>query len=74
LTQGGASRKAGLLALGYFLSPVPGFGLLYSFRNSFHSATPWALRMSTDTGSSFGARGALSSFRPASCGRGFAVH
>ncbi len=41
----------------------------HSFRNSFHSATPWALRMRADTGSSFGARGALSSFRPASCGR-----
>jgi hypothetical protein len=32
-------------------------------------ATPWALRMSAVTGSSFGARGTLSSFRPASCGR-----
>src|SRR5438093_3534879 len=30
-----------------------------------------ALRISADTGSSFGARGTLSSFRPASCGRRF---
>src|SRR6266508_3955980 len=43
--------------------------VVYSLRNSFHSATPWALRMSADTGSSFGARGTLSSFRPASSGR-----
>ena len=41
----------------------------HSFRNSFHSAMPWALRMSAVTGSSFGARGSLSSFKPASCGR-----
>lgn len=41
---------------------------LYSFRNSFHSATPWALRMSAETGSSFGARETLSNFSPASCG------
>src|ERR687888_760273 len=43
--------------------------VFHSFRNSFHSATPCALRMSAETGSSFGARGALSNFRPASCGR-----
>ena len=30
---------------------------------------PWALRRSAVTGSSFGARGTLSSFKPASCGR-----
>src|SRR5207247_7782378 len=40
-----------------------------SFRNSFHSVTPCALRMSADIGSSFGARGTVSSFRPASSGR-----
>src|SRR5580765_4157259 len=43
--------------------------LFYSFRNSFHSAMPWALRRSAVTGSSFGARGSWSSFKPASCGR-----
>jgi hypothetical protein len=48
---------------------IPALPWFQSFRNSFHSATLWALRMSADTGSSFGARGALSSFRPASCGR-----
>src|SRR6185436_10221346 len=42
---------------------------IYSFRNSFHSATPWALRRWAVTGSSFGARGTASSLRPASCGR-----
>src|SRR5438128_5499035 len=67
------------LALGDFLSPVPGFGLFFdfqlgqgcalSFRNSFHSATLCALRMRAETGSSFGARGTLSKRRPASCGR-----
>src|SRR5690349_9655475 len=48
---------------------TPALPLSHSFRNSFHSATPWALRRSAVTGSSFGARGTLSSFRPASCGR-----
>src|SRR6266498_2782330 len=53
------------------LTPALPIGQDYalSFRNSFHSATPWALRMSAETGSSFGARGTLSSLRPASCGR-----
>src|SRR5581483_1550311 len=41
----------------------------HSFRKSFHSANPCALRMSAVTGISFGARGVLSSFNPASCGR-----
>src|SRR5581483_7635282 len=55
--------------------PVGGRGLtlavplVHSFRNSFHSATPLALRMSAETGLSFGACGTLSSFRPASCGK-----
>src|SRR5213083_3664498 len=40
-----------------------------SYTNSFHSATLCALRISADTGSSFGARGTLSSFSPASCSR-----
>src|SRR5216117_2488815 len=48
---------------------TPALPLFHSFRNSFHSATPWALRRSAETGSSFGARGTLSSFRPASAGR-----
>src|ERR1035438_8177596 len=43
--------------------------LFHSLRNSFHSAMPWALRRCAVTGSSFGARGSLSSFKPASCGR-----
>src|ERR1043166_4544989 len=55
------------LSGGRALAPAP--PLFHSFRNSFHSATPWALRRSAVTGSSFGARGTLSSFRPASCGR-----
>ena len=38
-------------------------------RNSSQSAIPGALRMSAVTGSSCGARGTLSSLRPASCGR-----
>src|SRR5438046_1882949 len=42
---------------------------VHSSTNSFHSGILCALRMSADTGSSFGARGTLSSFRPASCGR-----
>src|SRR6266446_9070078 len=41
----------------------------HSCTNSFQSATPWALRRSAVTGSSFGARGTLISFKPASCGR-----
>src|SRR5439155_22974713 len=47
----------------------PALLLFHSFRNSFHSATPWALRMRAVTGNSFGARGTVSNFRPASCGR-----
>src|SRR5205823_11934361 len=42
--------------------------VVYSFTNSFQSTMPWALRMSAVTGNSFGARGTLSSFKPASCG------
>src|SRR5208282_3926813 len=38
-------------------------------RNSFQSSTSAVFRMNTETGSSFGARGTVSSFRPASCGR-----
>jgi hypothetical protein len=38
---------------------TPALPLFHSFRNSFHSATPWALRMRADTGISFGARGTL---------------
>src|ERR1035441_1246483 len=48
---------------------MPALPWSYPFRNSFHSATPCALRMSAETGSSFGARGTESSLRPASCGR-----
>src|SRR6185436_18423790 len=48
---------------------APALALLYSSRNNLHSATPCVLRRSAVTGSSFGARGTLSSFRPASCGR-----
>src|SRR5439155_22245572 len=44
-------------------------GLVHSFTNSFQSIVPWALRMSAVTGNSFGARGTVSSFKPASCGR-----
>ncbi len=50
------------LALGYFLSGSQHFQLsfvfsngsrnAFSFRNSFHSATPWALRRSAVTGNS----------------------
>src|SRR5439155_13996214 len=46
-----------------------GQGCALSFRNSFHSATPCGFRMSAVTGSSFGARGTVSNFKPASCGR-----
>ena len=35
-----AALAVASLALGYFLSPILGFGLFYSLRNSFHSATP----------------------------------
>src|SRR5665213_2751776 len=49
-----------------FLLALP---VSYSFTNNFHSGTLCALRMSADTGNSFGARGTLSSFNPASCGR-----
>src|SRR5216110_3976428 len=42
---------------------------VHSSTKSFHSGILCALRMSAVTGSSFGARGTLSSFRPASCGR-----
>src|ERR1043166_2697709 len=48
---------------------APALPLFHSLRNSFHSATPWALRRWAVTGSSFGARGTVSSLRPASCGR-----
>src|SRR5436190_4261880 len=48
---------------------TPSLPWFHSFRNSFHSATPWALRRSAVTGSSFGARGTVSNFKPASCGR-----
>src|SRR5258706_10564073 len=43
--------------------------LFHSFTNSFQSAMSCALRMSAVTGNSFGTRGTLSSFKPASCGR-----
>src|SRR6266498_3519656 len=42
---------------------------VHSATNSFHSGMLCVLRISADTGSSFGARGTLSSFRPVSCGR-----
>src|SRR6266511_4974431 len=48
---------------------TPALRLIHSLRNSFHSATPWALRRCAVTGNSFGARGTVSSFNPASCGR-----
>ena len=50
---------------------TPALPLFHSFRNSFQSAMPWALRRSAVTGSSppCGARGIRSSFKPASCGR-----
>ena len=54
---------------GLLFFALSGFSLFHSFRNSFHSATLWALRRWAVTGSSFGARGTVSSFRPASCGR-----
>ena len=44
-------------------------GLIVYVRNSFQSSTSAELRMSAETGSSLGARGTESSFRPASCGR-----
>jgi hypothetical protein len=43
-------------------------GLIFYVRNSFQSSTPPMFRMSAETGNSFGARGAESSFKPASCG------
>src|ERR1017187_8430492 len=48
---------------------TPALPMFYSLRNNFHSATPWALRMSAVTGQSSAARGTVSSFKPASCGR-----
>src|SRR5204863_9350009 len=48
---------------------TPALPLYYFSMNSFQSAMPGVLRMSADTGNSFGARGTVSSFRPASCGR-----
>src|SRR5262245_45197090 len=42
---------------------------VHPFKNSFHSAISWTLRMSAVTGSSFGVRGIVRSFKPASCGR-----
>ena len=44
-------------------------GLISQVRNSFQSSTSAALRISADTGNSFGARGVDRSLRPASCGR-----
>ena len=41
----------------------------HSFTNNFHTATPGALQSSAVTINSFGARGTLSRFNPASCGR-----
>src|SRR5438552_2622229 len=57
------------LALSYSLSPILSFSLFHFSTNSFHSGMLCALRISADTGSSFGARGAVSNFRPASSGR-----
>src|SRR5438876_776997 len=48
---------------------TPALPLLYFSTNSIQSATLCALRISADTGSSFGARGTLSKRRPASFGR-----
>src|SRR5439155_10256795 len=48
---------------------APALLIFHSFTNSFQSAMLDALRMSAVTGNSFGARGTLSSFKPASCGR-----
>src|SRR5256714_13950699 len=48
---------------------TPALPLLHFSTNSFHSGMLCALRMSAETGSSFGARGTVSSFRPASSGR-----
>src|SRR5207245_7705589 len=47
----------------------PALPLRHSFMNSFQSSISAVFRMSAETGNSFGARGALSSLRPASCGR-----
>ena len=44
-------------------------GLISQVRNSFQSSTSAALRISADTGNSFGARGMDRSLRPASCDR-----
>src|SRR2546425_3879200 len=66
-TQGALALRR--LPWSIFFSPFQGLGLFHSFTNSFQSATPCALRMSADSGSSFGARGTVSSFRPASSGR-----
>src|SRR5438045_3896702 len=41
----------------------------HSFTNNSQSAISCALRIRADAGISFGARGSVSSFRPASCGR-----
>src|SRR5436309_12460388 len=41
----------------------------HHFTNNSQSEISCALRISDDAGSSIGARGTLSSFRPASCGR-----
>src|SRR5438067_37361 len=46
----------------------PALPSFHSFTNNFQSMIRWALRMSTVTGSSFGARGNVSRFKPASCG------
>src|SRR5205814_14533 len=56
------------------LNRVKGRGLLpcpfdYDFTKRFQSVMPSGLRMSAEAGSSLGTRGALSSFKPASCGR-----
>src|SRR6266542_4427994 len=42
---------------------------VHSSTKSFHPEIPCELRMSAETGNSFGARGTLSSLSPASCGR-----
>src|SRR5439155_13154489 len=48
---------------------MPALPLSHSFTNSFQSAMPCGLRISAVTCNSHGARGTLSSFNPASCGR-----
>src|SRR5206468_5159180 len=65
---GSSSPECVLMSQGSWQTESTYFPTHY-FTNNSQSAISCGLRISADVGSIFGARGTLSSFRPASCGR-----